>query len=382
MRVYPFHIANITFIIYTYMERSFMSRKLIDMIHHLSSGCCMWSGIEDVYAAKTNQIIPGAFLFALSSFGESAFIKCKDKNKPFMFSLADGRTRKTYDKIKDIIGLTYQISEGKTLAYALKSIKREIDQGHPVILVPLDMYYLPYLRMYHKEHIPMHYVLMAGYDEEKNCMLIYDCDREELQELQQEELVQAWQIEKNAVGNKNGFIRFDLPEKPIDKYHLADICLWNKAMRQLSKKPDFVGINAFNKIAMEFPSWKEKFSEEEYKNALATLTEYFGMVPKFPNEILGVREKEDICFDGNYNRLGSILLKLGEEYHRDDWRQAGKLFCQCGTLIENITNRIIRFYCHNEDCLSEIPNLFVMTGNHAEQAYKIILEYEGESQRI
>lgn len=356
-----------------------MSRKLLDIKHHLSSGCCMWSGIEDVYATKTDQIISDAFLFALSSYGESVFLKFKDTNKPFMFSVADGRTRKTYDRIKDIIGLNYQISEGKTLTYALKSIKKEINEGNPVILGPLDMFYLPYLKMYHKEHIPMHYVLMVGYDEEKDCILIYDCDREELQELPQAELVQAWQIEKNAVGDKNGFIRFSLSENPIDKYKLVDICLRNKAMRQLCKKPDFVGINAYNKIALEFPSWKDKFSEDEYRNALASLTEFLGMVPKLPNEILGVREKEDICFDGNYNRLGNILLKLGDEYQRDDWKQAGKLFCLCGTLIEDITDRIIRFYCHNEDCLSEIPSIFIKIGNNAEQAYKIILEYKGEN---
>lgn len=303
-----------------------MSRKLLDIKHHLSSGCCMWSGIEDVYATKTDQKIPSAFLFALSSFGETVYLKRKDENETFMFRVADGRTRKTYDRIKNIIGLNYQISEGKTLAYALKSIKKEIDEGNPVILGPLDMFYLLYLKMYHKNHIPIHYVLMVGYDEEKNCVLIYDCDREKLQELPQEELVQAWQIEKNEVGDKNGFIRFSLSKKQIDKYKLVDSCLRNKAMRQLCKKPDFVGINAYNKIAMEFPDWKEKFSKEEYRNVLASLTEFFGMVPKLPNEILGVSEKEDICFDGNYNRLGNILLKLGDEYERDDWTQAGNYF--------------------------------------------------------
>lgn len=354
-----------------------MSRKLLEIKHHLSSGCCMWSGIEDVYATRTGQTLPEAFLFALSSFGESAFLKSKDENRPFMFSVADGRTRKTYDQIKDIIGLKYQISEGRTLAYAIKSIKREIDYGNPVILGPLDMFYLPYLKMYHNVHIPMHYVLMVGYDEEKDCVLIYDCDREELQELPEAELIQAWQIKKNAVGDKNGFIRFSIPEQPMDKYKLADICLRNKAVRQLCKKPDFVGISAYYKIAAEFPSWKDHFSKEKYRNVLASMTEFLGMVPKLPNEILGVSEKEDICFDGNYHRLGNLLLEMGEEYQREDWTQAGNILYQCGTLIEDITNRIIRFYCHKEECLSEIPDLLIMIGKNEEQAYHIIIEKGG-----
>lgn len=356
-----------------------MSKKLLHIKHHLSSGCCMWSGIEDVYVTKTNEILPEAFLFGLSSFGESAFIKTKDKAKPFMFSIADGRTRKTYDSIKDILGLNYQISEGRTLSYALKSIKKEIDKGRPIILGPLDMFYLPYLKMYHKDHIPMHYLLMVGYDEEKDCVFIYDCDRIELIELPQSELIQAWQIEKNVVGDKNGFIRFDLSGNLMNKYELADVCLKNKADRQLCKKPDFIGINAYHKIAKEFPFWKNKFSEKEYRNILASLTESFGMVPKLPNEILGVTTGEDISFQANYDRLGNILVKLGEEYHRDNWIQSGKLFYECGCKIETITRYIIQYYCHDEDHLTEIPELFLKIGQYAKKAYQIIDDYKEEN---
>lgn len=355
-----------------------MSRKLLDIRHHLSSGCCMWSGIEDVYATRTNQVLPEAFLLALSSYGETIFLKLKEENMPYMFNVTDARTRKTYDQIKHMIGLSYQISEGRSLVYALKSIKNEINIGNPVILGPLDMFYLPYLKMYHKVHIPMHYVLMVGYDEENDCVLAYDCDREALQELPLSELIEAWQIEKNAVGDKNGFIRFSLPEKPIDKYKLADICLRNKAIRQLCKKPDFVGINAYNKIAREFPSWKNAFSEEKYKKVLAAITEFLGTVPKLPNQILGISEKDDIYYNGNYNRFGNVLQNLGEEYQRQDWLQAGRLFIQCGDLIEDITNRIIKYYCLNEDDLSQIPGIFIEIGRYVEQAYELIAEYNKE----
>lgn len=349
-----------------------MSRKLLHIKHHLASGCCMWSGIEDVYATRTNQILPEAFLLGLSSFGESVFIKTRDKRKPFMFSVVDGRTRKTYDKIKDILGLSYQISEGRTLSYAIKAVKKEIDNGKPVILGPLDMFYLPYLKMYHKNHIPMHYVIMVGYDEEKDCILIYDCDRIELIELPQSELIQAWQIEKNTVGDKNGFIRFSLSDKLMMKYELADICLQNKALRQLCPKPDFIGVNAYHKIAKEFPFWKDIFVQSEYKNILASLTEFFGMVPKYPNEILGITVKEDISYQANYDRLGNILLQLGEEYRRDDWKQAGRLFQQCGIKIEALTKNIIQYYCHDINHLSEIPDLFLQIGHYAENAYQMI----------
>ena len=183
-----------------------MSRKIIEIKHHLSSGCCMCSGIEDLYATKTNQSIPEVFLLALGSFGETVFIKMNNSEKPYMFSANDARPKTVYENLKDELGLDYKIIVGRTVKYAKKSIIKEIDEGYPVVLGPLDMFYLPYLKMYHVEHIPIHYVLMTGYDEEKNCVLIYDCDREDIIELAVSDLELSWNIEKKLMGYKNRYI--------------------------------------------------------------------------------------------------------------------------------------------------------------------------------
>ena len=131
--------------------------------------------------------------------------------------------------------------------------------------------------MYHTEHIPIHYVMMIGYDEEKNCVLVYDCD---VIELAVNDLELAWNIEKNGVGDKNGFIKIRLNENLPDKYTLSRNCLLKKAERQFREKPYILGISAYEKIAKELPRWKKKFSEENYRNALISITEYMGKVPK------------------------------------------------------------------------------------------------------
>ncbi len=351
-----------------------MCRKVINVCHHLSSGCCMWSGIEDVYGTKTNQNVPEAFLFGLSSYGEATLLMMNDTKQPFLFSVADGRTKKIYDQIKEVLGLRYQISEGRTLSYALSSIKKEIDEGNPVILGPLDMYHLPYLKMYHKMHIPMHYVLMVGYDERKDCVLIYDCDRIELIELPKQELIKAWAIEKNVVGDNNGFIRFTLCENPKELYQLAYICLKKKAERQLREKPDFIGVNAYTKIAKELKKLESRYSKAELKEILASLTEFFGTVPKLPNALLGVSDEKDIHYHGNYDRLSAMLLELGKTYYRKDWIQASELFSKCGLYIEKITNCIIELCLVDKDCMKEISEYFVLIGESAKRAYEIIRE--------
>jgi len=315
-----------------------MSRKIIEIKHHLSSGCCMCSGIEDLYATRTNQSIPEGFLLALGSFGETVFIKMNNSQKPYMFSANDARPKTVYENLKDELGLDYKIIGGTTVKYAPKSIKKEIDEGYPVVLGPLDMFYLPYLKMYHVEHIPIHYVMMIGYDEEKNVVLIYDCDREDVIEL--------------AVS---------------DSYN----CLLRKAERQFREKPYILGISAYEKIAKELPKWKKKFSEEDYRNALISITEYMGKVPKVPNQIMGVNEA-DIPYCANYDRLAEIIRELGQEYKQDNWIKAAELFDKCGKNIETIVTYVVQYCCNDVDRIDEFPDLFLQNADYAREDYRLI----------
>ena len=238
------------------------------------------------------------------------------------------------------------------------------------------MFYLPYLKMYHVEHIPIHYVLMTGYDEEKNCVLIYDCDREDMIELAVSDLELAWNIEKNGVGDKNGFIKIRLGENLPDKYTLSCNCLLKKAERQFRKKPYILGISAYEKIARELPKWKKKFSEEEYIKALISITEYMGKVPKVPNQIMGVKEA-DIPYCANYDRLAEIIHELGQEYKQDNWIESAQLFDKCGKNIETIVTYVVQYCCNDVNRIDEIPNLFLKNADHAKEAYRLIQDING-----
>lgn len=331
----------------------------------------MCSGIEDLYATRTNQSIPEGFLLALGSFGETVFIKMNNSQKPYMFSANDARPKTVYENLKDELGLDYKIIGGTTVKYAQKSIKKEIDEGYPVVLGPLDMFYLPYLKMYHVEHIPIHYVMMIGYDEEKNVVLIYDCDRQDVIELAVSDLELAWNIEKNGVGDKNGFIKIRLDEKLPDKYTLSHNCLLKKAERQFREKPYILGISAYEKIAKELPKWKKKFSEEDYRNALISITEYMGKVPKVPNQIMEVNEA-DIPYCANYDRLAEIIRELGQEYKQDNLIKAAELFDKCGKNIETIVTYVVQYCCNDVDRIDELPDLFLQNADYAREAYRLI----------
>lgn len=347
--------------------------KMIDIKHHVCDGCCMWSGIEDVYANLTREEIPDAFFLAMASYGENVYLKFKDNSNPRMLSVCDGRTRSTYSRLKDMLGMTYKISEGCTYEYSLKMVRKEIDNGRPVLLGPIDMYYIPYLKMYHHDHIPMHYVMAVGYDETN--FYIYDCGREEQQVFPVEELRNAWNIEKNAVGDKNGFVRFSLPEHPIAPLELVELSMKRKAKEQLAEKPRFVGVNAFRLAAEEFPKWSKIFDRETYITAMANLTSGFYTVPKVPNRILGIDEPESegFRFTGNLHRLGNVLITYGDRTGRKDWIKAGDLFTDAGQKLEEITEIIVNYICDGVNELKAVPELLNMTADLEEQAYRLFL---------
>ena len=350
-----------------------MPRKVINIKHHLSSGCCMCSGIEDLYATKTNQNIPDGFLLALGSFGETVFIKMNNDEKPYMFSANDARPKTVYGNLKNELGMEYKIVGGCSVDYAKKSIKKEIDDGNIAVLGPLDMYYLPYLKMYHKEHIPIHYVTMVGYDEEKNYVLIYDCDRKDMIELSFNDLELAWNIKKNGVGDRNGFIKIRLTENLPSKYDLACNCLLKKAERQLKEKPYILGISAYEKLAKELPKWKKKFSHQEYAKALLSITEYMGKVPQIPHQVINIG-KDDIPYKANYDRLAGIVRELGLEFNQRNWIKMADLFDKCGGNIEKIVLYITQ-YCYNGiDKTDKIPLLLLENANYATKAYNYIIE--------
>lgn len=164
-------------------------KKLIEIPHHYDDYECMWNGIEDLYIQKSGEKLPPNLFFVLSGFGSFCYLKTDKADVKRMIAFGDGRTAKMYEFLAPIVGFDYQYSVSSTFERALKKAKKEIDEGYPVILGALDMYYLHYYKkLYHNEHIPFHYVMMIGYDDEIQCIYLHDCGRAERTEMSYHEL--------------------------------------------------------------------------------------------------------------------------------------------------------------------------------------------------
>lgn len=169
----------------------------------------MWNGIEDIYMNKTGENIPNQFFFAMSGFCSFAYIKTNKSDIKRMIVFNDGRTKQMYKFLAPIVGFEYHFIEFKSPELALAKAKKEIDNGFPVVIGALDMYHLDYFeKIYHKEHIPFHYILMIGYDEEEEKVYFYDYGRNNVMNISYSSIFLAMNSSYNGLSNPNTILYY------------------------------------------------------------------------------------------------------------------------------------------------------------------------------
>ncbi len=339
-------------------------RKIIEMNHHSHDYECMWNGIEDIYMNKTKEILPDNFFFILASFGSFCYLKTNQSDIKRLVTLGDGRTRKMYEFMAPIVGFDYHHYEFKRFESALNKAKKEIDAGFPVVLGALDMFYLPYYRkLYEKEHIPFHYVLMVGYDDEQRTIFLYDCGRTELLPLSYDLLQDSMNCSYPGLSKENTIctVRFTGTKS---KYEIAREALSKRKDMFLNPPTGFLGYKGFEKFINELSQWKNQLTKEDYDKILLNMVTFYGTVPTVPNALKGIEEPDEVEFKGGFDKVSRMLYVIGKEYNNDSCIRAGELFGESATVIEKISSIIIAYLLREKDETDQLPLLFseVLTG--------------------
>lgn len=333
-------------------------KNIINIKHHFDDYECMWNGIEDIYMNKTGECLPSNFFFLLSGFGSFCYLKTEKAELKRMVALGDGRTKKMYEFLAPIVGFEYKHHEYKSFEKALIKAKSEIDAGYPVVLGALDMFYLPYFeKLYHKEHIPFHYILMVGYDDEKQSIYLYDCGRLELISLSYNELRNAMNCSYPGLSRENTICTIRMIKKR-DKVQIAKDAIARKKEAFLNPARGFLGYKGFKKFISELPRWKDEISKEEYDKILANMVEFFGTVPTLPNAIKGIDEPDFVEFKGGFDKMSSMLKVLGDETKNDYWTKSAVFFDEGAAVIERISDVIIEYLSNKKDNTDLLPKLF------------------------
>ncbi len=335
-----------------------MTTNMITLKHHFDDYECMWNGIEDLYMNQTGEVLPPNFFFSLAGFGSFCYRKTDQDEFKRMVAFGDGRTKKMYEFLAPIVGFTYKHYEHSTFERALKRAKDEIDNGYPCILGALDMYYLPYLeKLYHGDHIPFHYIMMVGYDDEEQCIIVFDCAREESQTLPYDELKSAWDCSYPGLSKPNTVCTIRMQSEK-NKYQIAKEAFAKTSEGFLHPPIGFVGYKGFEKFIKDLPNWKRELSKEEYDKQLAHMVEFYGTVPGLPNALRGIDEPDALPFYGGFDKVSRVLSMIGEEYHDRAMLEAAAILTQGASAISQIKDVIVDYLTEKEDRTEHLPELY------------------------
>lgn len=310
----------------------------IDIPHNLNPVCCMVSGIDDQYFWKTGFKLPTYYLFWASGMCSFVYLKYRKASPPRMVFFGVN-SKIQYENFKKILNVSYEKLEKRSFLFTLSRIQDSIDNNYPVIAGPLDMYYLHYSRFYHNTHIPIHYVMIVGYDEGKREVIIYDCDREEPQKVSYEQLEKALNVNVQRIGSKNTFHVFYWPEIIPKPQAIAERSLKLQIQFMLDPPLSNLGIKGMRKLAYELPRWRKELNEEQIRASFEQLV-YF-MDDRFENKNFNARKyrfAEEFIKPSSEFLNNEKLLSVIPEY-----KKSGDRFVEIASCIKQTENYDLDF---------------------------------------
>ena len=231
------------------MGVSFM-RKLLALPHRVCESTCYVNGLEDLLAWKEADYID-FLLPVVGGMAGFAYLRFKRADPPCMVYW-DANPKYLMKDLANIIGFKETVIEGRSFKFTFSRLKDFIDEGLPVVAGALDMYYLNYYSdLYEKQHVPIHYVLVVGYDDEKQVVFIHDCSHENVQRIPYDEFKRSLDVKVSGMSKRNTIRAFAIPEKIPSEFEVAQKGFSYKAERFLNPPVRMLGIPAMRKLADE-----------------------------------------------------------------------------------------------------------------------------------
>lgn len=313
--------------------------KLINLPHTVTDFTCPVKGIEDLYEWKTGVRLPDYFLMPLSMIGFT-YIKQKLAPAPRMVFWGNATGRPQHDFLGDVIGYHWTCMEGKGFKTTFEAVKTNIDIGSPVILGLLDMYHLPYYpKFYHNVHIPQHYVLLVGYDDENRQAYVFDNGLPAVQAISFTDLQSAWDVHVPGQGLKNTFFCPVFNPTIANPEQIARNGLQKRAQFVLNPPVKFMGIPGLKKFASEFPKWEVELTPQELHESLQHLVTFTcSMVPMPPQRLLPYPIGHTDLHQSTRDRFAELLSTLAGQHHMSAWEQAALSFRESGRYISELTD--------------------------------------------
>ena len=326
-------------------------RKLSTLPHRVCDSTCFWNGLEDMFAWKGVDY-PDFLLPSVGGMPGFSYISFKRADPPHQVYWGACPKYLIRDLAK-ITGFSETVIEGKAFKSMFANLKGFIDDGQPVMAGALDMYYLPYYPyLYKKVHVPIHYVLVVGYDDEEGVIFVHDCAYKDVQRIPYDEFERSLDVSTPGMSKKNTFRAFALPEKIPSEFEVATKGFHFKAQIFLSPPVKLFGIPAMRKAAKEILEWDNKKCFEH----MVTYATTPPMLPRTYENSNGMRFRQ-----------ADVLKLLGNKYNVGSWTEASTMFRRSGETIIKLCEAAMK---QNK---KEVSDSLLEVAEIEEKAYRLLL---------
>ena len=327
-------------------------KKILNLPHRKQKSTCYINGLYDILLWK-NGVYDYFLLPVIGGMAGFAYLKFRGANPPHMVFWGN-RPKNLFNELEPLLKYEQEIVERKSWKTTFIKIRESLNHNIPVVAGALDMYFLPYYKkLYKLVHVPIHYVLIVGYDQEKEEFYIHDCSYNEVKTLPYSDLKFSLDIKVPGMSRKNTIRMFKFTGQLPDELELAEKGFKHKAERMINPPLTITGISAMHKLSKEIYKWNSK---ECFNHLIA----YAGMAPPMiPGDL---RECNGLRFE-----QAKVLKKLGKRYNKKEWLKAADLFNFSGEAIIRLCNYALKEdKTRSSEAIMEIANL-------EEKAYQILL---------
>jgi hypothetical protein len=297
-----------------------MMKNILGLPHRVCESTCFINGLEDILEWKgskyTDYLLP-----VLGGMGGFSYIKVKTASPPNMVYFG-ANPKYLLSDLENLIGFQQEIIENKVFKNTFPRLKEHLENGNPVVAGAMDMYYLHYYSDIHlKQHIPIHYVLVTGFDDSREEIYVHDCTFDGVQVVSYSDFEKALNVNVPGMSRKNTIRAFIINANLPGEYELAKKGLVFRAEKMLNPPVNLLGLPAMKKLSREVLNWEDEASFDH-------LMTYSTVPPHIPKN-----------FDNsNGMRLWivKLLRELGIKYKENGWLKASGLFETSAGLIREL----------------------------------------------
>lgn len=251
--------------------------QALTLPHRCMDGMCPVNGIRDLIQWRTGLNWSNEFLWGLGQGGGFAYLRFNSANPPRQMFTGNATPRQ-HRYLAELLGASFSENEGRSYKTAWKKAQEALDAGNPPILGPLDMFHLHYYSsLYQHQHVPIHFVLLVGYDDTN--AFILDTGFPETQAIPLDELRLAWDVNTPGVGRRNRVAVLEIPQGLASVDAIVRKAIADQCQTMLRPLVSMLGIPAMLKLADEIVHWPKELGEQTARECLHQVREYLNSPP-------------------------------------------------------------------------------------------------------